>query len=635
MEQLTVLKTAVENPDSESDLTEHMLMKTMETLSTGIGKAMIFVQENGTVGACNQSMKELLGIIFPNDRSHEKGRLEKGDIIIIADNEIGNDDKMQPCDLEKLNIFDKSISSGDVLLAVGAYKDPRKKPVYKVFNGNETEHRMVLTEKYSNHDISAAVDFDSNVASITVHGESYVMVFQESVGNMVVLDGKDGHVKFYQEFGYDLRGEEIGELLRGHSFVAKNSIKDDADSYMKGKHLEHIIYGDAFLEAVHRIHMEPDGTVNEGVYDINRVLMFCRMVRVKNGGCFDGIHIFFQTSENMKVLQSYGASIVSELERRRKMKYPLEIRKLEAELKEYIGSAPAMASVKHLAYKASQHRFNVVITGESGTGKSRLAREIHKMQYGDAPFIEVTCNAIAPTLIESELFGYVPGAFTGAAPGGKSGFFEEANGGTIFLDEIGELPPDIQIKLLDVLQNKRIYRVGSTKPIQIDVRVITATNKDLKEQVANGIFRQDLYYRINVFPIHIPPLRQRKQDLGTLINSVLNTACVRYNVKPKQISYEALQTMMNYSWPGNVRELENVIERALTLCEGNIIYREHLILEEDSKLCGTMKERLAAEERRILAESLEKHGGDLKKVMEELNLTKSVLYGRLKVFNLK
>lgn len=166
-----------------------------------------------------------------------------------------------------------------------------------------------------------------------------------------------------------------------------------------------------------------------------------------------------------------------------------------------------------MAWKAANSRFNVILTGESGTGKSKLAREIHNAgEDPGSPFIEVNCNAIAPTLFESELFGYVRGAFTGAKSEGNVGYFEAADGGTIFLDEIGEIPPEIQVKLLHVLQNKIIYRVGSSKPVKVDVRVIAATNKNLEEEVAMGRFRQDLFYRINVFPIDIPPLRERKAD---------------------------------------------------------------------------------------------------------------------------
>ena len=321
------------------------------------------------------------------------------------------------------------------------------------------------------------------------------------------------------------------------------------------------------------------------------------------------------------------------MEERQKKKSHNEDKNREFEiagLNDFIGRNPSMAEVKRLAYKASQTMFNVIITGESGTGKSRLAKNIHNMGNPGAPFVEVNCNAIAPSLFESELFGYAPGAFTGAATGGKAGFFEEANGGTIFLDEIGEIPPDIQVKLLHVLQNKRIYRVGSSKPIDVNVRVITATNRNLEEEVRQGRFRQDLYYRINVFPICIPPLRQRKDDLYVLINSILSDICVRYDMKPMLLSEEALNKMMRYSWPGNVRELENVTERAITICDSPVIYSEHILIHDDEEEGKTLKEQLLKEEKRIIAEALTRNKGSRQKAMEELGLSKTVFYEKLK-----
>ena len=612
------------------------LLKTMEALSAGLGQAMVFVQEDGTIGVCNQSMKEMLGLVFSEGRTHDEGVFKKGDILIIADIEMGSDDKLTPEDLSAININHNEIHPGDSFVAIGVYKDSRKKTNFKYIRSTGTEKKITVSEKIFECEISASLDLDTHFTTIKVNDDVYSMSCQESIGNIVALDGKDGHVKFFQEYGYDLRGEDIGELLRGHSYQKKNNVKNTDDSSFIGKKAESIIYGDDFYDTFHHAFRENDGYISEGIYDINRILMFCSLIRIRKQGPFDGLYLFFQTIESMRNLQIYETSIISELERRRKLKFPEEIRNLDLKLDGFVAETSEMAAVKNLAYKASQHKFNVIITGESGTGKSKLARLIHKMQYNDAPFVEVTCNAIAPSLIESELFGYVSGAFTGAAHGGKTGFFEEANGGTIFLDEIGELPMDIQIKLLDVLQNKRIYRVGSTKPVYVDVRIITATNKNLKEEVRSGNFRQDLYYRINVFPIHIPPLRDRKKDLGNLIQSVLEEACFRYEVPLKSISYEALQTMKNYNWPGNVRELENVIERALTLCDGNIIYREHLILDDEcsSTVRATLKEQMKAVEKRIIMDVLERNNGNRKRTMEELDITRSVLYRKLKEYEL-
>ena len=246
----------------------------------------------------------------------------------------------------------------------------------------------------------------------------------------------------------------------------------------------------------------------------------------------------------------------------------------------------------------------------------------------------MACNSIAPTLFESELFGYAPGSFTGADRNGRIGYFEEANGGTIFLDEIGEIPPEIQAKLLHVLQNKQIYRVGSTKPIYIDVRVITATSRDLDEEIAKGNFRQDLYYRINVFPIKLPPLRERKQDIAGMANSILVDFCRKYEMEPKHFSDEAIKIITLYDWPGNVRELENIIERAITVCEGTTIYADHLVIGKPVIKKQTMRQQLEHEEAKILESTLIANNGDKQKAMEDLGMSRSVFYKKLKDYDL-
>lgn len=202
------------------------------------------------------------------------------------------------------------------------------------------------------------------------------------------------------------------------------------------------------------------------------------------------------------------------------------------------------------------------------------------------------------------------------------------------MDEIGEIPLDIQVKLLHVLQNKIIYRVGSSKPIKVDVRVIAATNRNLEEEVARGRFRQDLFYRINVFPIEIPPIRERKADLYLLINQILRQVCETYGLEPKQLSGEALQKMIAYNWPGNVREMENAIERAVTLCESNIIYPEHLRIGKGA-IPTTMKEMLEKEEERILEATLLKYNGDKQLAMKELAMSRSVFYDKIKKYNIR
>lgn len=237
---------------------------------------------------------------------------------------------------------------------------------------------------------------------------------------------------------------------------------------------------------------------------------------------------------------------------------------------------PKMLEILHLARKVSKIDSTILLLGESGVGKEEIAKFIHKNSLrNDKPFIKINCSAIPDNLIESELFGYEKGAFTGANNNGKKGLFEVANTGTIFLDEIGELSLDIQVKLLRVLQEQEITKVGGLTPIKIDVRVISATNKDLKTMVAEKRFREDLFYRLNVVPISIPPLRERKEDIFPLVSHFINRINKKYTWT-KSFSRDALDAFYAYSWPGNVRELSNIVERAAVMSSDQLITCDNL-----------------------------------------------------------
>lgn len=380
---------------------------------------------------------------------------------------------------------------------------------------------------------------------------------------------------------------------------------------------------------------QENGSGLKNVYEIHKRPLYCHLVRVKVDGGGDGVYVFIQDSD---IVESQPASkdvMIAELEKLRRKREEQGADFKSDQFSGLTGNGKEMMTVKHMAYKASQNRFNVIITGESGTGKSMLARMIHDAQMPNAPFVEVCCNAISPTLFESELFGYVPGAFTGASAKGKAGYFEEADGGTIFLDEIGDIPPEIQIKLLHAIQNKRIYRVGDTRPIDVNVRIISATNRELEKEIEKGSFREDLYYRIGVFPIHIPPLRERKKDLYFLANEILEKCCKRYSLGSKQLSWEAINDIMEYPWMGNVRELENIIERAASICDGSLIYSEHLLLSgTPAKEAVTLKEKLAVEERRIIKDALYKNNYDKAKTIEELGISRASFYQKVRELNI-
>ena len=607
----------------------------MKTVSEGLKYGMIYVGTDGRIKEYSPLAMEMMGLTVPKGDSHPGGKLVSGDIVVFLDNDLGNDDKMTPDDLKALNISSNEIRQGSVVLAIGVYQNKKIQPVYKVFNDYIPDSRIDLSHRYLGFSIDASIDFEKRRMSVILNDKEYYMDYLESIGYMIVIDGLTGNVKFFQQKGYGYRGEEAGELLRGRRFAGKNIPGQTQEPHPAADLMaENVLVGDELLEVLEKMMTLEDSAHHEGVYELYRRMVYCHFVRIKKNCPYDGVYIFVQDNEITEYRTRKSNPLTVEVEKRAKKKAMITDGKGEGILDSFIGNSPAMAKVKQLAFKASKTKFNVIITGESGTGKSRLAREIHNMSNPDAPFVEVVCNAIAPSLIESELFGYAPKAFTGADPGGRIGFFEKANGGTIFLDEIGEIPPEIQVKLLHVLQNKRLYRVGSTTPIDVDVRVITATNCDLEEEVKKGRFRQDLYYRINVFPIEIPPIRERKRDLYVLANSVLEDLCGKYDMEMKQFSEEALDVITGYDWPGNVRELENIIERAITVCDGKVIYSENLMIRQGSRMNTTLKERLEDSEKKIIEDTLFKYNDDRKKTMEELGLSRTVFYEKLKKYGI-
>ena len=249
-----------------------------------------------------------------------------------------------------------------------------------------------------------------------------------------------------------------------------------------------------------------------------------------------------------------------------------------------MGESPAMHVVFQIIGRAAILDETVLIMGESGTGKELVARAIHQnSRRAEASFVVVDCSAIPSNLIETTLFGHVKGAFTGA-DADRQGKFKQADGGTIFLDEVGELPTEVQMKLLRVLQEREIEPVGSDATSQIDVRVIAATNRQLDLAIQNGTFREDLFYRLHVVPIYLPPLRERKQDIRDLVDSFIRRFAREYNLPEVSISPKVYEVLMDYDWPGNVRELENALKRALVMCSGHVLLLEHFPQFLESKV---------------------------------------------------
>src|SRR5574342_535104 len=290
-------------------------------------------------------------------------------------------------------------------------------------------------------------------------------------------------------------------------------------------------------------------------------------VAALKSGAFDYVTKPFEQEELKKVIAK--AARAHELETQ-------NVHPSDGERPPLVGQSAAMRQVFEMIAKVADSPSTVLITGESGTGKELVARELHRgSSRRDRPLIKVNCAAIPKDLVESELFGYERGAFTGAV-GSKPGRFELADGGTLFLDEIGEIPLEMQVKLLRALQESEFERVGGVKTIRVDVRLITATNRDLKALIADGRFREDLYYRLNVVPIALPPLRERREDIPLLVAHFLEKYDRRLGKRVERMDEEAMQVLMRYPWPGNIRELENLVERSVLFADGPVISEAQL-----------------------------------------------------------
>jgi len=311
----------------------------------------------------------------------------------------------------------------------------------------------------------------------------------------------------------------------------------------------------------------------------------------------------------------------------------------ETGLEAMIGASAAMRDVFELVRKIAPVNCNVLIQGASGTGKALVAKAIHKLSpRKDQTFVSFNCGGFTEELISSELFGYEKGAFTGAAAM-RAGLLESAGGGTVFLDEIGEMPPSMQVKLLHVIQERRILRVGGTKPIDLDIRVIAATNRDLKQDVADGLFREDLFYRLNVVNIRLPSLCERKEDIPLLARHFIDKYSLLFHKAVREASPQALQALTAYAFPGNVRELENIIERGVALCDGETFGVEDLPAELRQAAGPAAADEplvsLEELERKHIARVLQSTGRNKSLAAQILDVPRTTLWRKLKQFNLE
>ncbi len=341
---------------------------------------------------------------------------------------------------------------------------------------------------------------------------------------------------------------------------------------------------------------------------------------------FDPVDRLLLTIENalrMIELRRQNVELLTELQKRRRM----------------IGESEPMRRLRDEIARAAPTSARVLITGENGTGKELVAAAIHENSpRRDGRFVKVNCAAIPKDLIESELFGYEKGAFTGAVSA-KEGKFEMADGGTLLLDEIGDMSLETQAKLLRVLEEQEVERVGAKQPRKVDVRVISSTNKDLVAEIKRGNFREDLYFRISVIPIHVPPLRQRKDDIPLLAPYFVQLFCEENNKPVKELSPGAIEALISYEWPGNVRELKNAIERLVIMVDGSVIRAQHVreIFQQQQPIStgGTLSERIEAYEKSLIVSTLKDTSWNISKAASRLGIDRANLHRKLRRYGIE
>jgi PAS domain S-box-containing protein len=376
--------------------------------------------------------------------------------------------------------------------------------------------------------------------------------------------------------------------------------------------------------------------------------MVCSRIPIEKDGKIVGAigKVLFRDVQELKALAQKLEGLENKLNH-----YKNEIKRLEEAKYSFdniLTQNKKMNYLKKIAKEAADGSSTVLIQGESGTGKELFAHAIHKASYRKyGALIRVNCAAIPKNLLESELFGYEEGSFTGASSGGKPGKFELAQEGTIFLDEIGTMPKEMQVKLLRVLQEREVQRIGSNRVIDLDIRVISATNENLEEEVQKGNFRKDLYYRLNVIKLRIPPLRERREDIPLLARSIISNLSKELNLKSKKLAPETIELLKNYDWPGNVRELRNFMERCLNLSAGDTILPEHLPSVINESIGPRKNEKRVIEfENSNLSEivtkveidaiinALEKCDGNKTEAAKFLGIHRTSLYKKIEKYNL-
>lgn len=552
-----------------------------------IEEGVIVIDNNGFIKIYNSLARNVFGLSPDLGKGHKSGQIKDGDVVIIVDNLLGGDDgDLEPETLSLIGIDPNEIKKGDALIAIGKKGGrPGTGKMRRLDTDKTSVDILVLREKIGGLNIEGTIDFVNRCLSIKTGSEAFDYFYSWCAGHMVILDPDTLEVKFYQAKGYTARKEEIKKVLKGYRYGSKG--KDIKPIKIINRHISELHTCSFIINELLEVAKGKETQVKAMESTLNGIPVRCSIYPIEEK--------YERQGAMLKILD------ITELnELRQNTRTGREYQEIEkiqdAAFKDIIYVSSIMKKTIEMAKRISETNSTVLLQGESGTGKGMFAEAVHKASARrNNSFVYINCASIPENLIESELFGHEKGSFTGAYCQ-KIGKFEIADNGTIFLDEIGEIPYTIQAKLLHVLQNRSFTRVGGLKDINVDVRIISASNKDLKNLVEKGKFREDLFYRLNVFPIVIPPLRERTKDIYHLVRHMLPLLCDKCGKDIEYIPEDFFKALYDYHWPGNIRELENILERAITLTSGKTLFPyslpDYIFNGDGAEAVGTEKKEL-------------------------------------------
>ncbi len=547
----------------------------------------------------------------PKVRWYGRGNVENGDMVLYFGRNAAE------C-IGENKLEQRLMCDGAWSIILFRYENKDCLPLVKQFklSQNECRAEMLVDVVFSEEHVCIEIT-ERETVRISIYRQHYERKLDEIGGGLLLLIRR-GSIRFFSK--PHNTSAELREILQGKPFAGyiEGEMSAKAD----------VFFADGILNAAEKLAGPEDSVafcnVNGRAAAVSMLSTDAAML-----GRYTAIYAIGDEKDYLDFIRE-KTQVYDYLFHNDEIKIGKNELSCEARLR---GDGENIAEINRNLEKVCRKNVTIVLTGESGTGKTFLAKEIHKnSRRSEGPFINVNCAAIAYNLIESELFGYEDGAFTGAKKGGKVGYFELAKGGTLFLDEISELPLLLQGKLLEVLQEGTFYRVGGVKKIVTDVRLIVATNRNLERMVKEGQFREDLYYRISVFPIKLPPLRERIEDLYSIIEDTLPSICERLEIEPLMLTDEALQKMKQYQWPGNIRELENVLEKAAVISEGNFIRAEDVILDNNvagNQISKNLKEKMRSYEKELIQAAFVQFAGNRKAVAEYLGISKTNLFEKV------